>query len=403
MTKAANTDFYAKIKAFYGSSGISDHSNFCEVPEDWYVIVADVKGSTLAIREGRYKEVNLVGASAIAAVLNLFRPMEIPYVFGGDGATFVVPSLHVADCMAVLGSVQKMSMREFQLVLRIGAVCVADVIREGVEISIAKQALSEGVCQAIFSGGGLAKAEDLVKMREASSEVSCIAKEANYQGLECRWQPLKSEHGEIFSVLVQAEAKNITERFRIYKELIEEVEAITGGGQLVNPVSRNKLKLTLNPLMLRKEQKVRTTSLGSWERLKYLITLVFYSAMGKIFFFFKLNAAGTNWPLYKEEVVKNSDFWKFDDMLRFVVDVSSAQKRALLSCFEMRFIKRELCYGVHSSSSALLTCLVFSRQNDHIHFVDGGDGGYAMAADDFKKRKKTLHSPPDLLSSHPKL
>ena len=38
------------------------------------------------------------------------------------------------------------------------------------------------------------------------------------------------------------------------------------------------------------------------------------------------------------------------------------------------------------SKEALMTCLVFDRQNQHVHFIDGGDGGYALAAKELKKR-----------------
>jgi Protein of unknown function (DUF3095) len=42
-------------------------------------------------------------------------------------------------------------------------------------------------------------------------------------------------------------------------------------------------------------------------------------------------------------------------------------------------------YGLHRQDSALMTCIVpspFTR--DHMHFVDGASGGYAMAARNLK-------------------
>ena len=39
-----------------------------------------------------------------------------------------------------------------------------------------------------------------------------------------------------------------------------------------------------------------------------------------------------------------------------------------------------LAYGLHRSSAALITCLVRSYAGQHLHFVDGADGGYALAA-----------------------
>lgn len=386
----APADFYSQIPAFSDARGVSNPKNFYDVPHDWHIVLTDVKGSTQAIREGRYKDVNLVGASAIAAVLNLCRPIEVPYVFGGDGATFVVPPHLLSESIAVLESVERMSSREFGLELRVGSISVGEVLAQGGSLRIAKQALSEKVNQAIFTGGGLAKAEELIKKREVQQPSTTSKTEASYEGLECRWQPLSAEHGEIVSVLVRAEASGPQENFRIYNEIIEEVEAITGGGQLANPVSRNKLKLTFDPRAIRKEQRIRTSGQGLLGQIGYFLETVFLTLLGHVFFFFKMKAVGTDWDKYKTEVAQNSDFWKFDDMLRFVVDVSAAQRRALASCFELRYLRGEICYGLHSSSSAMLTCLVFSRQGEHIHFVDGGDGGYAMAAVELKRRLKEL-------------
>ena len=40
-----------------------------------------------------------------------------------------------------------------------------------------------------------------------------------------------------------------------------------------------------------------------------------------------------------------------------------------------------LRYGMHVSQTALMTCLVTSpTESLHVHFVDGGDGGYTSAA-----------------------
>jgi hypothetical protein len=59
------------------------------------VVLADVKGSTEAVRAGRYKDVNLVGAACITAALNVTRDLDLPYAFGGDGATVLI----APDCL----------------------------------------------------------------------------------------------------------------------------------------------------------------------------------------------------------------------------------------------------------------------------------------------------------------
>jgi hypothetical protein len=40
-----------------------------------------------------------------------------------------------------------------------------------------------------------------------------------------------------------------------------------------------------------------------------------------------------------------------------------------------------------------MTCLVFSLAGDHVHFIDGADGGYALAAKQMKQQNASLTSP----------
>lgn len=46
------------------------------LPNDWSVVAADIRGSTRAIAEGRYQDVNTVGVSVIAALRNVAQSVE---------------------------------------------------------------------------------------------------------------------------------------------------------------------------------------------------------------------------------------------------------------------------------------------------------------------------------------
>jgi hypothetical protein len=61
-----------------------------EIPGDWTVFLSDVVGSTKAITEGRYKEVNTAGSLPVMAIANLVGDMSFPFAFGGDGMTAVL-------------------------------------------------------------------------------------------------------------------------------------------------------------------------------------------------------------------------------------------------------------------------------------------------------------------------
>ena len=57
---------------------------------------------------------------------------------------------------------------------------------------------------------------------------------------------------------------------------------------------------------------------------------------------------------------------------------------------EVQYREGALVYGMHAAPTALLTCLIFSYNGAHMHLVDGGNGGYALAAAAMKDRMKHL-------------
>ena len=73
------------------------------MPEDWFIGLTDVVGSTRAIENGKYKSVNMAGAAAISAVTNALSHQDCPFVFVGDGVSFAVPGKYrekAADALA---------------------------------------------------------------------------------------------------------------------------------------------------------------------------------------------------------------------------------------------------------------------------------------------------------------
>ena len=51
--------------------------------------------------------------------------------------------------------------------------------------------------------------------------------------------------------------------------------------------------------------------------------------------------------------------------------------------------EKRIFYGIHLSDTALMTCQFSSFEDgQHLHFIDGGAGGYAMAAKQLKSQMK---------------
>ena len=81
----------------------------------------------------------------------------------------------------------------------------------------------------------------------------------------------------------------------------------------------------------------------------------------------------------------HSDHQKFDDMLRMILDCTEEETMRIEEYLQQGRKRGDLSYGIHYSSASLMTCYVNGLgDGDHIHFIDGGDGGYAVAAKQLK-------------------
>ena len=182
-TASGNSDlFYNELEPFY------EFGEFVEL--DAYAPLPDVQGPTRAIEAGQYKKVNMVGASSITAVLNVCGDIEVPFVFGGDGGTLIVPgSLRDAASNALTG-LRTMSQATFGLSLRVGAIPVADLRAQGTDVRVRKLELSPGNYLAMFTGGGVDLADSLLKSSPPGSpyllEAQAGIGEPDLQGLSCR-------------------------------------------------------------------------------------------------------------------------------------------------------------------------------------------------------------------------
>ena len=233
-------------------------------------------------------------------------------------------------------------------------------------------------------GGGLTYATELIKNPATTDlymlDLTSSSSPANLSGLECRWQDIPSRHGETVSLLVLATQNEE------YRDVIEQIQLIYGAGDRHNPITRDHLSLSFSPITLSKETKVRASTNHWLSKLRYLIKIQFENLLGWIFMKFKLNVCGTDWSKYQDVVAAATDYRKFDDMLRMVIAGDALQREDLTDYLEQKYRSGKLAYGLHVSNRALLTCLVFDRNGRQVHFVDGADGGYAMAAKEMKAR-----------------
>ena len=84
---------------------------------------------------------------------------------------------------------------------------------------------------------------------------------------------------------------------------------------------------------------------------------------------------------YIRQLVENSDFRKYDDGLRMVLDCTPELADAFAQRLAAAATAGIARYGVHRQDAAMMTCFTPSAlRSDHVHFIDGARGGYASAA-----------------------
>jgi len=71
-----------------------------------------------------------------------------------------------------------------------------------------------------------------------------------------------------------------------------------------------------------------------------------------------------------------------------VISGSSEKRKLLVAFLEEEEKMGKLIFGFHSSKESIISCYVRNRKANHIHFVDGGAGGYTQAASMLKIKIK---------------
>src|ERR1700680_1077972 len=226
----ADTGFYASVPVFTRFEGIAGAERYLPLPHDWVFGLADVVSSTAAIAAGGYKSVNMAGASVIAAVGNALGTHDFPFVFGGDGASFAVPPDGAAAARAALAASIVYAREELGLALRTAMVPVASVREQRLDVRIARFAPSPNVSYAMFSGGGLAWAEQEMKRGAFTVEAAPPGTRPDLGRLSRPVEDMPSSRGTILSLLVVPARREASPEFWQLLQSLLALAADTGGG-----------------------------------------------------------------------------------------------------------------------------------------------------------------------------
>jgi len=347
------------------------------VPDDWLIAVSDVVGSRKAIAAGQYKAVNMAGVAVISALMNALDTQTLPYIFGGDGASIICSPADrdvVAETMAKTVTWVK---EDLGLSLRAALVPVSAVRAQGYDVLVQATRVSEAINNYAFRGGGLSRAEALMKAGEYAVPPAPSGSRPDLTGMSCRWSPIKPDHGKIVSIIIEPGEGRAGGFAGIAQKLLDLVGPRGGspmpaagptgtwppeGLELEARATRGE-----RPLALRRAGLYLWTFL-SWFIMRFNVRIGTFSARH-----------------YKQFTSLNTDYRKFQDGLRITVSLGDAELGKLTEFLEDERKAKNLRYGLCVQDSAILTCYVPSVTSDaHFHFLDGADGGYARAAENMK-------------------
>ncbi len=383
-TVSGDEAFFSSLPEVTDFEEVIDRARYVTAPDSWFVVITDVVGSTGAIEAGRYREVNALGVAGIIAVRNAIPDLQLPYVFGGDGATLLVPGSRLEPAERALRGLRALSAASFELELRVARVSVEELRNAGHAVRVERYRLSEGIALGMFSGSGITTAETWVKdpTHGAKYAVPEGETQTDLDGFECRWEPMPSKRGVVVSLLVVALEDSEQRQQEAYQRVLRKLDDLLGDASAA-PVSLSAMQLKgvfgdySIEAKLRSDGKATRYKAASRRARKQ-------TAVGRLLNLVGGSLGGFDGAAYQAEFLENSDFRKFDETLRMVIDLTLSEAKELEAWLADEHERGTLAFGVHRSEAALATCMVKAYRGDHVHFIDGSDGGYALAAKGLK-------------------
>lgn len=381
---SVNTDlFYSRlpVNRIPLSDLLTEEHLFYKVPENWHVIVTDIKGSTAVVQKGLHETVNLVATGSIVAILNICHKANItvPFFFGGDGATFIVPPAIKDAAISVLLLYKENTRDNFKIDLRVGTVSVGEIYSRRHELRISKFASSGNLTIPIVLGDGLNYAENLVKEDDyLLTALASASHELDLSGMQCRWDRIKppENHYEVISLIVLA-ADGIKQS-AAFRQVISHIDEIYGDPEKRRPISISRLRL-----------KGSFTRLGAEIRAKFGKLKVFsllQAWLENTVSYFYLRTR--NGQTYLRRLVEMSDTLVIDGKINTVISGTAEQRHLLQEKLNQLEQAGEIVYAFYVSKESVMSCYVRDLRDSHIHFVDGAEGGYTQAAGVLKLKCK---------------
>lgn len=381
MASPSNEQFFTRlpVNEIPLSDLLTEEHLFFKIPANWSVIITDVKNSTAAVRNGLHETVNLVATGSIVALLNIAYKSNItvPFFFGGDGATFIVPPIILPQVQQALLHHRDNTKESFNLDLRVGTVAVSEIYEKGHDLRISKLRTSDLFAIPVVLGEGLTYAEKIIKGEDyLFTPLPAEEAELDLSGMQCRWDKIKPPENnyEVVSLLVLAR-KGVNQS-QAFKRVFDRMDEIYGEQKIRKPITVSKLKLKGTLAKIGLEMRTRLGGFYPW----YLLRTWIKTSLGKIYFRTKKGRT------YLTRLVDLSDTLVIDGKINTVITGTPAQRESLIAALNQIEEEGEITYGLYVSTESVMSCYVRNLNDRHIHFIDGADGGYTKAAGVVKQK-----------------
>ena len=207
--------------------------------------------------------------------------------------------------------------------MRVALVPVAALRAQGLDVRVARFGPSPNLSYAMFSGGGLGWAEAAMKRGEFAVPAAPPGTQPDLSGLSCRFEEIPAVRGLILSVLVVPARNADPLAFRkLIEDIIALVERSPDAGR---PVPPGGPPLRWPPAGVEYEARAQrggrcSSGAPPCSRTRCLPICVMR---------FGISVGGFVPKTYVQQVVENSDFRKYDDGLRMILDCTPELENAL--------------------------------------------------------------------------
>ncbi len=227
----------------------------------------------------------------------------------------------------------------------------------GADVRVARFAASDNVALAMFSGGGLAWADAAMKAGEFAVPPRRPARGPISAACRAGSRKFPASRGLILSLLVDAGGRRqpggVPRRVEAIIRLMERNPDASG------PVPRScpRAPMAAAGLDLEARAQRRTGESLLWRKAKLLVwTLLYFLIMR-----FNIKVGRFSPKKYAREVVENSDFRKFDDTLRMVIDCTPALADEIERSRQPAAAAGTVRFGLHRQDKAMMTCFTPRR------------------------------------------